>query len=51
MWGSKYGEFNCKDLKEIMGVKRKPDIIESIEKKRQQWYGHVKRMPEGRIPK
>jgi len=36
MWGSKYGEFNCKDLKEIMGVKGEPDIIDSIEKKRLQ---------------
>ena len=29
----------------------KPDIIDIIEKKRLQWYGHVKRMPEERIPK
>ena len=29
-------------IKEIMGVKGKPDIIDVIEKKRLQWYGHVK---------
>jgi hypothetical protein len=38
-------------IKEIMGVKGKTDIIDIIEKKRLQWYGHVKRMPEERIPK
>jgi len=37
-------------IKEIMGVRGKPDIIDIIEKKRLQWYGHVKRMPEVRIP-
>jgi hypothetical protein len=31
-------------IKEIMGVKEKPDIIDIIERKRLQWYGHVKRM-------
>jgi hypothetical protein len=31
-----------------MGVKEKLDIIE---RKRLQWYGHVKRMQEERIPK
>jgi len=35
-------------IKEIMGMKGKPDIIQQ---KRLQWYGHVKRMPEERIPK
>jgi len=43
---------DCKNknehIKEIMGVKGKPDIIE---KKRLQWYGHVERMPEERLPK
>jgi hypothetical protein len=34
-----------------VGVKGKPDIIDTIEKKRLQWYGHVKRMPEEKIPK
>ena len=38
-------------IKEIMRVKGKPDIIDIIERKRLQWYGHVKRMPEDRIPK
>ena len=38
-------------VKEIMGVKGEPDIIDSIEKNRLQWYGHVKRMPEERIQK
>ena len=34
-----------KVIKEIMGVQEKPDITDIIEKKRLQWYGHVKRMP------
>ena len=38
-------------IKEIMGVKGKLDIIDITEKKRLQWYGHAKRMPEERIPK
>jgi hypothetical protein len=33
-------------IKEIMGVKEKPDIIDITERKRLQWYGHVKRMQE-----
>jgi hypothetical protein len=37
-------------IKEIMGVKEKPDIID-IERKMLQWYGHVKRMQEERLPK
>jgi hypothetical protein len=32
-------------------VKGKPDIIDVMEMKRLQWYGHIKRMPEERIPK
>jgi hypothetical protein len=39
------------NIKEIMGVRGSPDIIHIIEKKRLQWYGHVKMMPEERIPK
>jgi len=38
-------------MKEIMRVKGKPDIIDIIQQKRLQWNGHVKRMPEERIPK
>jgi hypothetical protein len=34
-----------------MGVKEKPDIIDIIKRKRLQWYDHVKRMQEERIPK
>ena len=34
-----------------MGVKGKPDIIDIIQQKRLQWYGHTKRMQEERIPK
>jgi hypothetical protein len=35
-------------IKEIMKAKGKPDIIG---KKRLEWYVHVKRVPEERIPK
>jgi len=38
-------------IKEIMGVKGKPDTIDIIEQKRLQWYGYVRRMPEERIAK
>jgi hypothetical protein len=38
-------------IMEIMGVKEKPDVIDIIERKRLQWYGHVKRMQEERLLK
>ena len=38
-------------IKEIMGVKEKPDIVDIIERKRVQWYGYVKRMQEERLQK
>ena len=38
-------------IKEIMGVKGNPDIIDIIEQKRLHWYDHAKRMPEERMPK
>jgi hypothetical protein len=44
-------KINNENIKEIMGVTGKPDIIDSIEKKKLQWYGPVNRMPEERIPK
>jgi len=47
----KDGKNKNEHIEEIMGVKEKPDIIDIIEKKRLQLYGHVKRMPEERIPK
>jgi len=34
-----------------MGVKGRPDTIDIIEQKRLQWCGHMKRMPDERIPK
>jgi hypothetical protein len=30
------------NIKEITGVKEKPDIIDITERKRLQWYGHIK---------
>jgi hypothetical protein len=47
----KVGKIKNENIKEIMGVKGKPDIIDIIEKKTLQWYGYVKRMSEDRIPK
>jgi hypothetical protein len=38
-------------IKEIMGLKEKSDITDRIERKRLQWYGHVNRMQEERLPK
>jgi hypothetical protein len=38
-------------IKKIMGLKGKPGIIDIIQKKRLQWYCHVKRITEVRIPK
>jgi len=38
-------------IKEIKGLKEKPDIVDIIERKRLRWYGHVKRMQDERLPK
>jgi hypothetical protein len=43
---SRMERINNEHIKEITGVKGKPDNIEIIEKKRLQWYGHVKRMQD-----
>jgi hypothetical protein len=48
---SRMDRIKSEQIKEVMGVKGKPDIMEIIEKKRLQWYGHVKRMQEERISK
>jgi hypothetical protein len=48
---SRLDKIKNENIKEIMGVKGNPNIIDIIEKKRLQWYGHVKRMSEERIPK
>jgi hypothetical protein len=47
----KFRRNKIEHIKEIMGLKEKPDIIDIIERKRLQWYGHVKRMQEERLPK
>jgi hypothetical protein len=46
-----YGRNKKRTYKGNNGSEREADIIDIIQKKRQQWYGHVKRMPEERIPK
>jgi hypothetical protein len=48
---SRMEEIKNEHIKEIMGVKGKLNIIDNIGKKRLQWYGHVKRMPEEKILK
>jgi hypothetical protein len=48
---SKLERIKNEHIKEIMGVKEKPDIIDFIERKRFQWYGHVKGMQEERLLK
>ena len=48
---SKLERIKNKQIKEIMGVEEEPDILDNIEKKRLQWFGHVKRMSDERLPK
>jgi hypothetical protein len=38
-------------IKKITGVKEKPDIIDIIERKRLQWFGHVKKDARGETTK
>ena len=47
----KDGKNKNEHTKEVMGVKEKPDIIDIIDRKRLQWYGHVKSMQDDRLPK
>jgi hypothetical protein len=47
----KDGKSKNENIKEIMGVKEKPNIIDIIDRKRLEWYGHVKRMQEERLSK
>jgi hypothetical protein len=42
-------EIKYEHIKEIIGVKEKPDSIDVIERKRLKWYGHVKSMQEKRF--
>ena len=47
-----YSELNYQVLLFIqLNAQLKPDIIDIIERKRLQWYGHGKRMQEERLPK
>jgi hypothetical protein len=48
---SRIERIKIEHIKEIMGVKEKPDFIDIIERKRLHWYGHVKRMQDERLPK
>ena len=48
---SRMERIKSEHMKKIMGVKGKTDTIDSIERRRLQRYGHVRRMPEERIPK
>jgi len=50
-WGKTATSISHVTYKGNNGSEKKPDIIDIIERKRLQWYGHVKRMQEERIPK
>ena len=41
--------FNSNIIKQKMNVTR--SLLEDIKTKQLQWYGHVQRMEEGRLPK
>ena len=48
---SRMERIKYEQIREIMGVQGKPDIIDIIEKKRLRWYGHVKRDAGGQTTK